>query len=126
MRVLAVLLPVALVGTAQADELPACASSPNLVGACFKVRGRLTSCTGVPNVRIWVVGTKRILGVADATGNVAGDDLMPQSLDSRFTAPCDKAAFGDFTVCPLEKDEPGVMRRVCVAKAEHVRFQDDW
>ena len=126
MRLLAALLAVMLLGTAQADELPACASSPEVTGACFKVRGRLTSCSGVPNVRIWIVGTKRILGVADPTGNVAGDRLMPKSLDRAFTAPCDKAAFGDFTVCPLEKDRPGVMRRVCIAKTERVRLQDDW
>lgn len=104
MNAIAIILAAGLFSTslAQADELSACASSPQ------------------------VVGTKRILGVADPTGNVAGDNLVPESIDRAFTAPCDKAAFGDFTVCPLEKDKPGVMRRVCIAKTERVRFQDEW
>ena len=123
---LAALLLVAL--PARAQEPSACAASPNLVGKCFTVHGRLTTCTGVPNARIWIVGTKRILGVADAKDDVAGDGLLPGALEDEMfgSAPCSKAAFGDYTVCPLEPDRPGVMRHVCVDKAVRIRITEDW
>src|SRR4051812_29746175 len=89
---------------ARAEEPSACASSPKLVGQCFTVHGRLRACTGIPNAQIWVIGTKRILGVADAHDDVAGDALLPKWLEEEMFGgtPCSKAAFGDYTVCPLE------------------------
>lgn len=113
---------------ARAEQPPSCAASPKRVGACFAVHGRLTTCTGVPNARIWITGTKRILGVADATGNVAGDRLLPGRLEEEMfgSAPCSKAAFADYTVCPLTPDRPGVMRRVCIDKAARIRITEDW
>jgi hypothetical protein len=111
-----------------AEPAPSCAASPKLVGQCFTVHGRLTACTGVPNARIWIVGTKRILGVADAKGDVAATPLLPGSLeDEMFSgAPCSKAAFGDYTVCPLTRSRPGVMQRVCVDGAARLRITEDW
>jgi hypothetical protein len=112
---------------ARAQEPPsACATSPLLVGQCLTVHGRLTTCTGIPNATIWVIGTKRIVGVEDAKGNPAGDQLLPGRLDEEmFTSPpCSKAAFGDFTVCPLTPSRPGVMQRVCVARAAKVSIRD--
>ncbi len=108
------------------DPAQACTASPLLVGACFTVHGRLTACTGIPNATIWIVGTKRILGVVDATGKPGGDRLLPGRLDTAmFTAtPCSKAAFGDFTVCPLTAERPGVMQRVCVAGAAKLVLRD--
>jgi hypothetical protein len=86
----------------------------------------MTSCSGVPSLRIWIVGTKRILGVTDGRGHPAGDDMLPVKLDKMLSAdgPCGKAAYGDFTVCPLTPDRPGVMRRVCVLDAEKLVVTD--
>ena len=108
---------------AQAGE---CAASPLLTGACFTVHGRLTTCTGIPNATLWVVGTKRILGVVDGKGRPNGDGLLPPALGQEMFAstPCAKAAFGDFTVCPLAPDVPGVMRRVCVVAATRLVIRD--
>jgi hypothetical protein len=107
-------------------QTPACAASPLRVGACFTVHGRLTACTSIPNARIWIIGTKRILGVEDATANPAGDQLLPGRLDTEMFSgtPCSKAAYGDFTVCPLTPSRPGVMQRVCVESAAKVVIQD--
>ena len=100
----------------------ACAASKLLVGDCFAVHGRLTSCTSVPNVRIWIVGTKRVLGVADAKGDVAGNEVLTGKLKREMFAlpPCMKAAWGDYTVCPLTARRPGVMQKVCLAAAAKV------
>ncbi len=103
-----------------------CAASKLVVGACVTVHGRMTSCNGVPNVRIWVVGTKRILGVADAAGNVAGEQVLTGTLDKEMSTlpPCSKAAWGDFTVCPLTPVRPGVMQTVCLADAKKVTVKE--
>ena len=107
-------------------EESGCAASLSRVGGCFTVHGRLTTCTGVPNATIWIVGTRRILGVVDAKGSPAGDHLLPEWLDATMVSatPCSKAAFGDFTVCPLSPDRPGVMREVCVTNATKVVIKD--
>ncbi len=122
---LAGLLLVALPAKAD-DQPPACTASPLRVGDCFTVHGRLTACTSIPNARIWIIGTKRILGIADANGDVAGERLLPGQLDTEMFSgtPCSKAAFGDFTVCPLTPSQPGVMQRVCVTSAAKVVIRD--
>jgi hypothetical protein len=111
-----------------AEPAQSCATSPKLIGQCFTVHGRLTACTGIPNARIWIVGTKRILGVADVKGDVAGEPLLPGRLDDEMfqATPCSKAAFGDFTVCPLTPSRAGVMQRVCVDRAARLRITEDW
>ena len=108
---------------AQAED---CAASPLRTGACFTVHARLTTCAGIPNATLWIVGTKRILGVADVRGRPNGDGLLPPALEREMfsSTPCSKAAFGDFTVCPLTPDEPGIMRRVCVVAATRLVIRD--
>ncbi len=103
----------------------ACAASDLLTGPCFAVHGRLTLCNGAPSARIWVIGTHRVLGVADAADNPVGDDLLPGGLLGRMLSkpPCSEAAFGDFTVCPLTPERPEVMRHVCVVDSRNLIFQ---
>jgi len=109
-----------------AEQSAACATSRFRVGECFGVHGRLTTCTGVPNARIWIIWTHRVLGITDADGNPAGRDLLPGNLDRRMFSlpPCEKAAFGDFIVCPLTPSRPRVMQRVCVASATKIIIRD--
>jgi hypothetical protein len=85
-------------------------------GPAFKVHGRLAVYNGTPGCRIWVVGTKRILGVAESEAPEVA--LMPAPL--RQILSTDNLIFADFTVVPLTKDEPGVMRRVRVTAAENI------
>jgi hypothetical protein len=121
-------LPIVAVPAHAADPAPRCADSPRRVGACFTVHGRVTSCTAVPSVRIWIIGTKRILGVEDGNGNPAGDNLLPGELEDELStpAPCSKAGFGDFTVCPLTPNVPGIMQRVCVVSVSKIILKEDW
>ena len=119
------LLLFAIPADARAQSLE-CATSRKLVGECFTVHGRMTSCTSVPSVRIWIVGTHRVLGVADAQGDVAGDEVLSGTLNREMFAlpPCSKAAWGDFTVCPLTPSRPGVMQRVCLVDAKKLLFKE--
>lgn len=61
-------------------------------------------------MRIWRLGTKRILGVHD--------DIMPESLSSKLNWDVD--AYGDYEVCPFTREQAGEMRMVCIEAAEHV------
>ncbi|RAU22588.1 hypothetical protein CU669_07840 [Paramagnetospirillum kuznetsovii] len=108
------------------DRSGACLRSALRVGDCVTVHARLTTCTGIPNARLWVIGTKRVLGVADADAKHGGEKILPHWLDeTMFSAmPCSKAAYGDFTVCPLSPDRPGVMRTVCVADVANIVLRD--
>jgi hypothetical protein len=93
-----------------AEEKPA--------GSAFQVHGRLSLANGNPGFRIWIVGTKRILGVAESPPE---QPLMPSKL---FDLARENFVFSDFTVVPLTKDEPGVMRMVRVIRAEKIVVTD--
>lgn len=90
-------------------------------GPPIKVHGRLwVQRNGTLAPRIWIVGTKRILGLPPAYG----DD--PLYLPMRFNRLAwDHYIFADFTVIPLTKDEPGVMRMVRIVSAENI-IVTDW
>jgi hypothetical protein len=122
------LLAAASSAVAADDWAGACTGSARRAGDCFTVRGRLTTCNGVPNARIWIVGTQRILGVVDPADGPAGAHLLPPSLDAAMfgAPPCSKAAFGNYTVCPLTPARRGVMQRVCLAHADALSIRDDW
>jgi hypothetical protein len=94
-----------------ADE---CRARPDLVGKCFNVRGRLSVYNGTPSIRLWPLGTKRLLGVIDPRdpSAVPGRDTIPESVSSKLNF--DKDVFGDFLVCPLTRARPGRMQTVCI------------
>ncbi len=92
-----------------------CKGNPNVIGACFKVRGRLSSWNGNPTFRIWPVGTKRIIGVREEF------DLPPEL--NNVLGHFDDEVFAEFEVCPLTKDKPGTMQIVCVESATAIRKQ---
>jgi hypothetical protein len=61
-------------------------------------------------MRIWRIGTSRILGVQD--------DIMPEDLTSKMDL--DVEAYGDFEVRPFTRERSAEMRMVCIEKAENV------
>lgn len=104
---------VARYGKHERPAFQACKSDPDIVDACFKVHGRLSAWNGTPTMRIWRIGTSRILGVHD--------DIMPEGLTSKMD--WDVEAYGDFEVCPFTRERSGEMRMVCIEKAENVFFK---
>jgi hypothetical protein len=88
-----------------------CKSDPDIAAECFNVHGRLSVYNGAGVRRIWWIGTKHMLYIPD-------EFAMPESLASTLTMGVD--IYGDFLVCPLEKQKAGHMQRVCVEKAQRL------
>jgi len=109
---------VATAGSANADELASpCKGNPEIaskiVGKCFMVRGRANYANGIP-FRLWIVGTHRIVAPTNIPPKVA------DYLDLGVPA-FDVVVFGDYEICPIEKDIPGWMRSVCIESATHLK-----
>ncbi|MBN8812481.1 MULTISPECIES: hypothetical protein [unclassified Sphingomonas] len=97
------------------------AGSPPML--CRTVHGRLFASNGNPAMRIWVVGTKRILGID------ADEDLLLDRLPAnvrKLWAPTgnlfNASIYGDFRVCARKPQRPGVMQRVIVTHAGRLRL----
>jgi hypothetical protein len=91
----------------------ACASDPDLVGACFNIHGRLSYWNGAPSTRIGWIGTKRILGVPD--------EIVPESVAPHLKPDVD--AYGDYRLCPLTLEKPHEMQMVCIESAHGVTYK---
>ena len=102
-------------GAGENSKNRSCKDHPQVTGPCFKVRGRMAFYNGAPGVRIWPVGTKRILGISDGRFRLEGYDNVPRELIAQLT--WDTVMFADFTVCPFTEDTPGQMRLICVESA---------
>ena len=112
------LLSAALLCPPPAEAANSCATDPRLVGPCFTVRGRLSLYNGKPTQRIWIVGTKRMLGVSEGRFPPDGYSFFPSNMpDPVF----DAFYFANFTVCPFTKDKPEVMRLICVQAVTDLR-----
>jgi hypothetical protein len=99
-----------------------CKGNAAVVDACFTVHGRYAIYNGgSPQTRIWIIGSKRLLGVGDL---IEGEDdpWIPANLKSHLRLGVE--IFGDFEVCPLAKEQAGAMRTVCVESASHLVIKD--
>jgi hypothetical protein len=90
----------------------------------FTIHGRLRHYMGAAQMRIWIVGSTRILGVEENTPEsqkIAA--LFPKGggLGGLF----DYAVYGDFTVEPLAPDTKGEMRQVRILKARNIVVERD-
>jgi hypothetical protein len=96
--------------------LPKCKGNPRVVDACYSVHGRLTRGADTVILRLWPVGTKRILGV---TGGPELDDapIWPQNLKFEHGY---EDIYADFEVCPFTPERKGEMKLVCIESASHV------
>ena len=112
-----VLLPISTSGQASPEPGPRCAAT-SAVGPCFRVHGRLFAANGAPTFRIWVVGTRRILGVHGDDAEAGRPTGYPACLVPHIGF--DKNLYADFTVCPVAPDRPGRMRPVCIESASNL------
>jgi len=99
-------------------EQPKCKGNPKVIAACYPVHGRATFGSGTPALRIWPIGTKRMLGVtAGPIADDADDAIVPKNLWIPKGA---VAVYGDFEVCPFVSERKGFMQMVCVESASHI------
>jgi hypothetical protein len=88
---------------------------------CRTVRGRMELTNGTPSVRIWIVGTKRILGVHQQDEVF---DQLPVNIRRAWEGTdgvVGHQLFGDFRVCPLTPSHPGWMQMVRVESGRNLR-----
>jgi hypothetical protein len=95
------------------DPKMGCRGNPAVVGQCFAVHGRIFFSNGTPSMRIWRVGTTRVLGVLPSEAEIA-PAVVRKYVRSGTNL------YGDFEVCPFEKETPGWMRAVCVESATNL------
>ena len=116
MSVLAVML-ILVIPTFGANRQ--CKDNPRVVSACYVVHGRATFGPGTPDLRIWPIGTKRMLGVtAGPIADDADDPIAPNEM-LKF-APDVEGIFGDFEVCPFTHERKGHMQMVCVQSVKNL------
>jgi hypothetical protein len=102
-----ILLLMAAAAGAVSDAASGCSVRP-VVEACRDLHGRLQASNGGPSLRIWVVGTKQVLGVAGDEGA----EWLPGSL--RQLVSFERSVYGDFRVCPMTAGKAKEMQLVCV------------
>jgi hypothetical protein len=107
------LLPFVVFASEQ--ENPGCRKDSRVVAACFEVHGRLSNWNGNPTERIWIVGTKRMLGLREGTS-------LPKALEDKL-GNFDDEVYGDFDFCPFTPEKPGVMQVGCVAGVSNYQIK---
>ena len=95
-----------------------CGEHPQLIGSCFTLRGRLSIYNGTPALRLWRVGTRRVLGISEQRFSVAGYRNVPEYIESQTNQ--NVAIFGDFLVCPFTRSRPGEMQLVCIEAGKNL------
>ena len=98
-----------------------CREHPQINGKCFSVRGRLSVYNGAPAVRIWRIGTRRVLGISEQRFSLPGYRNLPESVAHELSG--DNEILGDFLVCPFTKPKPREMQLVCIESAKNVSVQ---
>jgi len=105
-------------------EARSCKSRPEVVGKCFNVHGRLSVYNGTPSIRLWPLGTKRLLGVIDPkdASNAPGETILPVDIKNKLD--WNKDVFGDFIVCPLTRQQAGRMQTVCIDSGKNLIIRE--
>jgi hypothetical protein len=121
-RILTLLL-VILCGSVSAISPPvpvekSCREHPQLIGKCFRVHGRLSTYNGNPAVRLWRIGTRRVLGVSDQRFTLPGYRNIPEEMVRQLDG--ENEILGDFLVCPFTRSRPGEMQLMCIESAKNV------
>ena len=118
---------------------------PENAAMCYWTRGRLSFYSiGLPEYRMWKVGTKRLLGIysgpvaypPNGDSNITYPEFPPNlervyDLETKRNAKQGKndpwliwAVFADYEVCPLEPEHPGWMQSVCIESAKNIFVED--
>lgn len=110
-------------GTATQKRKVPCKTPAN-AALCYWTHGRLGFYNGNPSIRLWTVGTHRLLGIysgpsADRYGEDSGHPEFPRNVERTFH-PMHNRIYGDFQVCPLEPERQGAMQAACIEAAKNL------
>ena len=99
--------------------------TPENAAACYWAHGRLSVANGNPTIRVWKIGTRRMLGILSgprAEKRDPSDSLHPElpANVSRAFKTLETRIFADFEICPLEPEVAGEMQDACIESAKNV------
>jgi hypothetical protein len=107
------------------EGVTACKTSQKIVGRCATIRGRFFVANGTPAIRIWPIGTRRLLGVTDGQGDPEGQSTVPVNVKRLMGLDAfSRDIYGSYEVCPLTRQMPGHMQTVCIERASHLSVRD--
>ena len=86
------------------------------------MRGRLGVYNGAPALRIWKIGTKRMLGISEQRFAIAGVRNVPEDVQTKIDQ--NRFLYGDFIVCPFTEPQPNEMQLVCIERVINLRIKD--
>jgi hypothetical protein len=101
----------------QIKDLARCRGNNSVVADCYSVHGRMFLANGTPSLRIWPVGTNRLLGVMPSE-----QEIIPVEL--RQWLNFGMWVYGNFEVCPFTSLKSGYMQFVCVESASNIVIED--
>src|SRR5262245_19308557 len=110
-RFIVPLLAILLYGSTTAGEAKrrtiSC-KTPQNASSCYWTHGRIGYYNGTPAIRLWKIGTNRLLGIysgpsVDRLGLDNENPQLPANVADRFD-PTKNRIFGDFEVCPMEPE----------------------
>ena len=87
----------------------------------FTIHGRLHYYNGSGEMRIWIIGSKRMLEVAESSDESGKINAILADGGGYFS----RTIYGDFTVEPLRPDIKGAMRPVRIVKVRNVVVERD-
>jgi hypothetical protein len=87
----------------------------------FTIHGRLHYYNGGGEMRIWIVGSTRMLSVIEGGEECKKLNTIFSDGDGYFS----RTIYGDFTVEPTEPDIKGHMRHVRIVKVRNVVIERD-
>ena len=102
--------------------------TPTNAATCYWTRGRLSLYNGAVNIRLWKIGTNRLLGIHGGPSvfrrdsDDAEEPELPANV-SRVFDPLNNQIFADFEICPLEPERPGAMQAACIESAKNIRVE---
>ena len=90
---------------------------------CFWVHGRLMAYNGTPTFRLWPSGGHRLLGIeCGERGCGEAAQVLPQKL-LKYDPGFGRILWGDFRVCPLDRERAGWMLMVRLSDARNVTLE---
>jgi len=110
---LVLLLAIAPVFAAEVNPSLGCKENPAVVSACYLLRGRISAYNGTPSLRIWPVGSSRLLGILPSE-----HEIVPNNIRGKVSF--GQSVFADLEVCPFTQARSGAMQFVCVESATNV------
>ena len=124
LSVLAFLIAYSAIAASRFPEAASCRTRPDVVGRCFTVHGRLSVYNGTPSIRLWPLGSKRLLGILDPNdvSSAPGPTVLPEEIKNKLD--WNKDVFGDFFVCPLSRKQPGRMQTICLDSGNHLTVRE--